>query len=37
MPHWPVLVARIPKGWTGPKLWNSEPIEGGCRAHLVPI
>ncbi|WP_268887582.1 hypothetical protein, partial [Kingella kingae] len=33
MPHWPVLVARIPKGWTGPKLWNSEPIEGGFRAH----
>ncbi|WP_268887625.1 hypothetical protein [Kingella kingae] len=21
------MVARIPKGWTGPKLWNSEPIE----------
>ncbi|WP_268887554.1 hypothetical protein, partial [Kingella kingae] len=27
MPHWPVLVARIPKGWTGPKLWHSEPFE----------
>ena len=37
MPHWPVLVARIPKGWTGPKTWNGELIEGGFRAHQVPI
>ena len=37
MPHWPVLVVRTPKGWTGPKEWNSEPIEGGFRAHQVPI
>ena len=37
MPRWPVLVARIPKGWTGPKTWNGEPIEGGFRAHQVPI
>ncbi len=28
MPHWPVLVVRTPKGWTGPKEWNHEPIEG---------
>lgn len=37
MPKWPVLVARLPKGWTGPKVWNGEPIEGGFRAHQVPI
>ncbi len=29
MPHWPVLIVRTPKGWTGPKVWDGEPIEGG--------
>ncbi|HEN0367210.1 TPA: phosphoketolase family protein [Streptococcus agalactiae] len=33
----PVLVARIPKGWTGPKAWEGTPIEGGFRAHQIPI
>ncbi|HFH7149612.1 TPA: phosphoketolase [Streptococcus agalactiae] len=33
----PVFVARIPKGWTGPKAWEGTPIEGGFRAHQVPI
>ncbi|HEO4725338.1 TPA: phosphoketolase family protein [Streptococcus agalactiae] len=33
----PVLVARIPKGWTGPKAWEGTPIESGFRAHQVPI
>ncbi|HGI3951989.1 TPA: phosphoketolase [Streptococcus agalactiae] len=33
----PVLVARIPKGWTGPKAWEGTPIEGGFHAHQVPI
>ena len=28
MPHWPVLIVRTPKGWTGPKVWDGEPIEG---------
>lgn len=37
MPHWPVLIVRTPKGWTGPKIWEGEPIEGGFRAHQVPI
>lgn len=36
-PVWPVLVTRIPKGWTGPKEWEGSPIEGGFRAHQVPI
>ncbi|WP_430610979.1 phosphoketolase family protein [Enterococcus sp. DIV0876] len=37
MPKWPVLIVRTPKGWTGPKVWDGEPIEGGFRAHQVPI
>lgn len=37
MPQWPVLIVRTPKGWTGPKEWDGEPIEGGFRAHQVPI
>ena len=26
-PVYPVLIARIPKGWTGPKAWEGTPIE----------
>ncbi|MFD1776102.1 phosphoketolase family protein [Paenibacillus rhizophilus] len=37
MPTWPVLIVRTPKGWTGPKEWDGEPIEGSFRAHQVPI
>lgn len=37
MPTWPVLIVRTPKGWTGPKTWDGEPIEGSFRAHQVPI
>ena len=37
MPHWPVLVVRTPKGWTGPKTWDDLPIEGSFRAHQIPI
>ncbi|MFY1067908.1 phosphoketolase [Enterococcus sp. AD013-P3] len=37
MPQWPVIICRTPKGWTGPKAWDGEPIEGGFRAHQVPI
>lgn len=37
MPHWPVLILRSPKGWTGPEEWDGEPIEGTFRAHQVPI
>ena len=37
MPNWPVLIVRTPKGWTGPKEWDGEPIEGSFRAHQVPI
>lgn len=37
MPKWPVLIVRTPKGWTGPKEWDGEPIEETFRAHQVPI
>lgn len=37
MPHWPVIIVRTPKGWTGPKTWDGEPIEGSFRAHQIPI
>ena len=31
------MIVRTPKGWTGPKEWDGEPIEGTFRAHQVPI
>ncbi|MCB5955173.1 phosphoketolase [Enterococcus sp. CWB-B31] len=37
MPQWPVIIFRTPKGWTGPKTWDDEQIEGTFRAHQVPI
>lgn len=36
-PVLPMLVLRAPKGWTGPKTWDGEPIEGSFRAHQIPI
>ncbi|HEY4130423.1 MAG TPA: phosphoketolase family protein, partial [Gemmatimonadaceae bacterium] len=36
-PLWPALVLRTPKGWTGPKTLDNEPIEGTFRAHQVPL
>ncbi|MBN0970706.1 phosphoketolase [Mycoplasma phocoeninasale] len=36
-PNWPVMIVRTPKGWTGPKTWNNEAVEGCFRAHQVPI
>ena len=37
MPHWPVVILRSPKGWTGPEEWDGEPVEGTFRSHQVPI
>lgn len=34
---WPMIVLRTPKGWTGPKVVNSQRIEGTFRSHQVPI
>lgn len=36
-PHWPVIILRTPKGWTGPKEVDGKKIEGTFRAHQVPI
>jgi len=35
--HWPLLVLRTPKGWTGPKELDGKPVEGTFRSHQVPI
>ena len=38
IPAWPVVIARLPKGWGGPKHNPAgEPIEGSFRAHQVPL
>ncbi|HYY80662.1 MAG TPA: phosphoketolase family protein [Actinomycetes bacterium] len=36
-PRWPMLVLRTPKGWTGPKQVDGQPVEGTFRAHQVPL
>jgi xylulose-5-phosphate/fructose-6-phosphate phosphoketolase len=37
VPHWPLLVLRTPKGWTGPREVDGEPVEATWRAHQVPL
>src|SRR3954451_4118429 len=36
-PRWPMIVLRTPKGWTGPKVVDGQPVEGTWRAHQVPL
>ncbi|RIZ69031.1 MAG: phosphoketolase family protein, partial [Methylococcales bacterium] len=36
-PHWPMIVLRSPKGWTGPKEVDGHKVEGFWRAHQVPL
>jgi xylulose-5-phosphate/fructose-6-phosphate phosphoketolase len=36
-PRWPMLILRTPKGWTGPKVVDGQPVEGTWRAHQVPM
>ena len=36
-PRWPMTVFRSPKGWTGPKEVDGNPVEDCFRAHQVPI
>ncbi|MFG3137448.1 phosphoketolase [Streptomyces sp. NPDC048211] len=36
-PHWPMIVLRTPKGWTGPAEVDAVPVEGTWRAHQVPL
>ncbi|CAH1386811.1 phosphoketolase family protein [Candidatus Nitrotoga sp. M5] len=35
--HWPMIVLRTPKGWTGPKEVDGHKVEGYWRAHQVPL
>jgi xylulose-5-phosphate/fructose-6-phosphate phosphoketolase len=36
-PRWPMIVLRTPKGWTGPKTVDGQPVEGTFRSHQVPM
>ncbi len=36
-PMWPMIILRTPKGWTGPKMVDTNKIEDSYRAHQVPI
>jgi xylulose-5-phosphate/fructose-6-phosphate phosphoketolase len=36
-PHWPMIVLRSPKGWTGPKVVDGKQIEGTSRSHQLPL
>jgi xylulose-5-phosphate/fructose-6-phosphate phosphoketolase len=36
-PHWPMIILRTPKGWTGPKFLDGHAVEGTFHAHQVPI
>jgi len=36
-PRWPMIILLSPKGWTGPKVVDGNPIEGTFRAHQVPV
>lgn len=35
-PRWPMIILRSPKGMSGIKEMNGEPIEGSYRSHQVP-
>jgi len=36
-PHWPMIILRSPKGWTGPKMVDGKPTEDTWRSHQVPF
>lgn len=36
-PHWPMIILRSPKGWTGPETFEGKKMEGTWRAHQVPL
>jgi xylulose-5-phosphate/fructose-6-phosphate phosphoketolase len=36
-PHWPMIILRSPKGWTGPKIVDGQMVENSYRSHQVPI
>lgn len=36
-PRWPMIIFNSPKGWTGPKTVDGQPVEGNFRSHQVPL
>ncbi len=36
-PHWPMIILRSPKGWTGPKYVDGKQAEDTWRSHQVPF
>jgi xylulose-5-phosphate/fructose-6-phosphate phosphoketolase len=36
-PHWPMIILRSPKGWTGPDIVDGVQMQGTWRAHQVPL
>ena len=36
-PHWPLIVLRSPKGWTGPENVDGVQVTDSWRAHQVPL
>jgi xylulose-5-phosphate/fructose-6-phosphate phosphoketolase len=36
-PHWPLIILRTPKGWTGPDVVDGVQMLGTFRAHQVPL
>jgi xylulose-5-phosphate/fructose-6-phosphate phosphoketolase len=36
-PPWPAIVLVTPKGWTGPRTVDGQPVEGTWRSHQVPL
>ena len=36
-PHWPLIILRTPKGWTGPDIVDGVQMRGTWRAHQVPL
>lgn len=35
--HWPMIILRSPKGWTGPVEVDGHKVEGNWRSHQVPL
>ncbi|MEU4688730.1 phosphoketolase family protein [Actinoplanes sp. NPDC023714] len=36
-PHWPLIILRSPKGWTGPEKIDGVTVTGTWRSHQVPL
>jgi xylulose-5-phosphate/fructose-6-phosphate phosphoketolase len=36
-PHWPMIVLRTAKGWTGVKKFDNKKVEGTWRSHGIPV